>query len=159
TLRIAELGDISTRFGHAGSRRHPQSGIAPKDLTSFAHLSAGELSVEGHGCSILFVGHSREIVAGINVSCPAKEKFIESLKSAWSKWINDPSKADPHGKALRSRDWNQLKMVRERSDQREGLGDIAMSYSEPTGKVFHLVRKDGISHRLSDQSLDCSDVA
>jgi len=94
---------------------------------------------------------------------------------AWSKWINDPSKADPHGKALRSRDWNQLKMVRERSDPirnqvilgkpnirvttREGLGDIAMSYSEPTGKVFHLVRKDGISHRLSDQSLDCSDVA
>jgi len=144
-------------------------------LTGFADFSAAELSVVSHGCSILFVGHSREIVAGINVSCPAKEKFIESLKSAWSKWINDPSKADPHGKALRSRDWNQLKMVRERSDPirnqvllgkpnirvttREGLGDIAMSYSEPTGKVFHLVRKDGISHRLSDQSLDCSDVA
>jgi hypothetical protein len=39
----------------------------------------------------------------------------DRLKGARSERINDPTKADPHAKALRSRDWDQLKMVGERS--------------------------------------------
>src|SRR5262249_14735987 len=106
----------AARWRRGRSRRARNKRIPPKDWLASPTSRPVSLSVEGHGCSILFVGHSREIVARINVSCPAKEEFIESFKSARSKWINDPSKADPHGKALRSRDWNQLKMVRERSD-------------------------------------------
>ena len=36
-------------------------------------------SIERQGCSILIVGHAREIISGIDVSCPAEEEFLERL--------------------------------------------------------------------------------
>ena len=36
-------------------------------------------SIEGQGCSVLIVIHAREIVPGIYVSRPSKEKFLEGL--------------------------------------------------------------------------------
>jgi hypothetical protein len=92
------------------------------------------------------------MVARINIFCSAEEEFIKSLERVWSRWINYASKPDSHREPLRSRGWDQLKMVRERLHPirnqvvlgepdvrvttREGLGDIAVSYSEPAGKVL-----------------------
>src|SRR5262249_31508733 len=135
----------------------------------------GKLLIKCHESSILFVGHSCEVVTGINLSCPAKEEVLERLESAWPKRISDPRQADLQRKALRSRDRDQLKMIRECShpvgDQvvlgksnvrvtaREGFGDIAVGYSKAPRKLFDLVRKDGIARGFSDQGFDRGDIA
>ena len=168
------------RTCHATVRAHidPQQSLKPfvqQNLLDVRNFSGGELSIESHGCPILLVAHSCEIVTRINIFCSAEEEFIESLERTWSGWINYASKPDPHREPFRSRDWDQLKMVRERSHPirnqvvlgepdvrvttREGLGDIAVSYSEPAGKVFQFVRKDSIRYRLSDQRFNRGDVA
>src|SRR6516162_7671472 len=108
--------------------------------------------IEHHRCFILLIGHSREIVARVNLPCPPKEEILESLESAWPQRTSNPCKADPKGKALCPRDGDQFKMVRECPhpvrDQvimrksnvrvaapREGLRNVAVGYSEAPGKL------------------------
>src|SRR5258706_6185247 len=71
-------------------------------------------SVECKSFSILVLGHADEVMSRVDVSCPAKEEFLECFKGSGPHRINDAAEGDLHRKALRPRYGDQLEMIRER---------------------------------------------
>ena len=131
--------------------------------------------IERQSCSILLVAHARQIVAGIDVSCPAKEELLECLGSTRTQRVNYAAKGNLHKKPFCSYDGYQLEVIWEypcpirnevilreahiRITTSDHLGYIAMRNSDAAWKVLYLCREEGVSRGLSDQFVDCCTVA
>src|ERR1700757_1488873 len=70
-------------------------------------------------CAKLSVGHAREIVLGIYVSCSAEEELVERFHSSRAQRISDASQGDLCKKTLRA--WNANKL------------EVAWEYECPVG--------------------------
>src|SRR5262249_38663519 len=126
-------------------------------------------SVEAQPRRELVVIHACEIVFGIDLSCPAKEEFLERLERAGAKRIKDPAEGNPRRKALRAGNRHQREVVREYScavgnevmpsegdvgiAAREHFGKIAMHDAEASGKTRHLRREERVSAGLAEEFL------
>src|SRR6267143_3320121 len=131
-------------------------------------------SIERQSCSILVVGHARQIISGIDVSCPTKEELLEGPESTGTQRINHATERDLQKKPLRARNGYELEVVWEYPRPigkevilREGyicipagdhLGKIAMHDANATSKVRHLRGKKSVGRGLSDQLVDGSAV-
>src|ERR1700730_748575 len=131
--------------------------------------------IERQRCSILLVANARQIIAGIDVSCPTEEELLNRFESARTQRINYAAKGNLHKKPLCSRDGYQLEVIWEypcpignevilrdahvRITTSDHLGYIAMRNSDAAWKVLYLRGEEGVCRGLSDQYVDCSTVA
>src|SRR5476649_1599031 len=67
--------------------------------------------IERQSRSILILAHTRQIIAGIDVSCPAEEELLECLGGTCTQRVNYSAKGDLHKKLFCSRDRYQLEVI------------------------------------------------
>src|ERR1700716_2732250 len=115
-------------------------------------------SIERQSCSILVVGHARQIISGVDVSCPTKEELLEGPESTGTQRINHATEGDLQKKPLRARNGYELEVVweyprpignevilRERCVHiaaSDHLGKVAVHNADATWKVRYLRRED-----------------
>src|SRR5882724_3014621 len=122
-------------------------------------------SIERQSCSILLVAHARQIIAGINVSCPTEEELLKRFERTRTQRINDAAEGNLHKKPLCSRDAYQLEVIGEypcpignevilrdayvRITTSDHFGYIAMRNSDAAWKLLYLCGEEGVSRGLS----------